>query len=104
MDLDDYASNEKKDEESPNQAYNQSINDNNRKKEPLNRAPSAAVDPEFHRQAKRLKQKLKFTSRLLWITLAISGLTLILLVIQWVSSNNEIEHMKDENYDMRRGT
>ena len=100
MDLDDYASNEKKDEESPNQAYNQSINDNNRKKEPLNRAPSAAVDPEFHRQAKRLKKKLTFTSRLLWITLAISGLTLILLVIQWVSSNN----MRYENYDMRRGT
>ena len=88
MDLDDYVSNEKKDEKSPNQAYNQSINDNNRKKEPLNRAPSAEVNPEFHRQAKRLKQKLKFTSRLLWITLAISSLTLILLVIQWVSSNN----------------
>ena len=104
MDLDDYVSNEKKDEKSPNQAYNQSINDNNRKKEPLNRAPSATVDPEFHRQARRLKQKLKFTSRLLWITLAISGLTLILLVIQWVSSNNKIADMEYENYDMRRGT
>ena len=104
MDLDDYVSNEKKDEKSPNQAYNQSINDNNRKKEPLNRAPSAAVDPEFHRQAKRLKQKLKFTSRLLWITLAISGLTLLLLVIQWVSSNNKIATLRYENYDMRRGT
>ena len=103
MDLDDYASNEKKYEKSPNQAYNQCINDNNRKKEPLNRAPSAAVDPEFHRQAKRLKQKLNFTSRLLWITLAISGLTLILLVIQWVSSNNEIADIRDENYIMRRG-
>ena len=104
MDLDDYVSNEKNNEKSPNQAYNQSINDNNRKKEPLNRAPSAAVDPEFHRQAKRLKKKLTFTSRLLWITLAISGLTLILLVIQWVSSNNTIEDMRHENDHMRRGT
>ena len=93
MDLDDYACIDEKDENSTNQANNRSVDNNNRMRETLNRAPSAAVDPEFHRKAKQLKQKLNFTSRLLWITLAICVLTLILLVIQWIKQNS-----------MRRGT
>ena len=92
MELDGYVYNDVENEKSSNQVNNQSIDD--RMKKDLNRAPSAAVDPDFHRQAKRLKQKLKFTSRLLWITLAISSLTLILLVIQWVSSNHEFAQMR----------
>ena len=85
MELDGYEYNNEEDKKSSNQASIRSIDDGNGMRKEINRAPSAAVDPDFHRQAKRLKQKLKFTSRLLWITLAISGLTLILLVIQWVT-------------------
>ena len=85
MELDGYEFNKEEDKRSLNQAKNQSIDSGNGMRKEINRAPSAAVDPDFHRQAKRLKQKLKFTSRLLWITLAISSLTLILLVIQWVT-------------------
>ena len=90
MELDGYVCNDEEDVKSPNQASNQPMDNSNQTRKPINRAPSASVDPDFHRQAKRLKQKLKFTFRLLWITLAISGLTLILLVIQWVS----IAHMR----------
>ena len=94
MESDGYEFNNDEDKKSSSQANNQSIDNGNRMRKEINRAPSAAVDPDFHRQAKRLKQKLKFTSRLLWITLAISSLSLILLVIQWVSSNNKIGAMK----------
>ena len=85
MELNGYEFNNEEDDISSNQANNQSTDNGNGMRKEINRAPSAAVDPDFHRQAKRLKQKLKFTSRLLWITLAISSLTLILLVIQWVT-------------------
>ena len=52
-----------------------------------NRNPSFSVDPEMKRKEKQLQKKIEFITRLLWITLSVSIVSILLLLIHWIYSS-----------------
>ena len=52
-----------------------------------NRNPSLLVDPEMKRKEKQLQKKIEFITKLLWITLSISIVSILLLLIHWIYSS-----------------
>ena len=52
-----------------------------------NRDPSLLVDPEIKRKEKQLQKKIEFITKLMWITLSISIVSILLLLIHWIYSS-----------------
>ena len=52
-----------------------------------NRNPSLVVDPEIKRKEKQLQKKIEFITKLLWITLSVSIVSILLLSIHWIYSS-----------------
>ena len=52
-----------------------------------NRNPSFSVDPEMKRKEKQLQKKIEFITKLMWITLSISIVSILLLLIHWIYSS-----------------
>ena len=52
-----------------------------------NRNPSLLVDPEIKRKEKQLQKKIEFITKLMWITLSISIVSILLLLIHWIYSS-----------------
>ena len=52
-----------------------------------NRNPSLVVDPEMKGKEKQLQKKIEFITKLLWITLSVSIVSILLLLIHWIYSS-----------------
>ena len=52
-----------------------------------NRNPSLVVDPEIKCKEKQLQKKIEFITKLMWITLSISIVSILLLLIHWIYSS-----------------
>ena len=52
-----------------------------------NRNPSLLVDPEMKRKEKQLQKKIEFITKLLWITLSVSIVSILLFLIHWIYSS-----------------